>query len=851
MIGQRVGRFRVVTKLGEGGMGSVWKAEDPLLNRLVALKFLPRDLADSPAASKRFLREARATSALQHSGIATLYEAGEHDGRLFLAVSFVDGETIADRVARGPLPLTEAVRIAADAADALEHAHIRCIVHRDVTSRNIMIARDGRVVVIDFGLALPANTSRITTSDHAVGTVAYLAPETLTGVTADARSDVYSLGIVLYEMVSGALPWPSDRPAAVIYSAMNERPEPPRARRPGTPVALERVILRAMSKDPERRYQSAAHFAQELRAVSLPAAGTEIVAPTSGARPPRHPRGRRRATTSPQTTVPRHQCLVVAPFEHLTSADADAERSEAFARGVAEVLASSLARAPGLQVIPPSAATPIGTGDDHQTLKRKLGATHVLRGSIRRMGDQVRIGFSLIDCKAGTQLAGDQLAGSMSDWFAVEDALLTSVLRAIRVGTSLEAPMRALSDVAAHEQYLRALGHLQRTDDPAEVNRAIRLLDELLVAEGDTALVHAALGQACLRNYRVTRAPEWRRRAEASCRTALRLDPHGADVQVTLGRLHVETGQYEEAVTVLKPSLESRPGNADAHLLLSRAYQGLGHYADAIGSAEQCVALRPDFWKGHDQLGLVYFRRGDYRRSIEEWRHAIELNPEYAMAHANLGAAYYHLGRLEQAIEAFSSSIAIRPHATAYFSLGTVQFFLGRMQEAVSSLEKATELQPLDPRTWGNLGDALRWIPGESDRSTAALDRAIVLMEGELGTDPRDAKRWSQFAKWLAKRDRVAEALRAIERGLELAPGSGEVHARGVTVFHRAGDRPRALEHLQAAARAGYSLIELERDPELEGLRQDAEAQRILADARDTRARKQRETQKEAEHVDH
>jgi eukaryotic-like serine/threonine-protein kinase len=850
VIGQRVGRFRVVAKLGEGGMGSVWKADDPLLNRVVALKFLPRDLADSPVAYRRFLREARATSALQHSGIATLFEAGVHDGRLFLAVSFVDGETIADRVARGPLPLTEAVRIAADAADALEHAHIRCIVHRDVTSRNIMIARDGRVVVIDFGLALPANTSRITSSDHAVGTVAYLAPETLTGVTADARSDVYSLGIVLYEMVSGALPWPSDRAAAVIYSAMNERPEPPRARRPGTPVALERVILRAMSKDPERRYQSAAHFAQELRAVSLPAAADGAAAPVPA--PNHHRRGRRFLASKAKASRPRLPCLVVTPFEHLSSEGDDTERGEAFARGLAEVLAASLARAPGLQVVPPSAVTPIGSGDDPQTLKRKLGATHVLRGSIRRMGDQVRVAFSLIDCKAATQLAGDQVAGSMSDWFAVEDSLLTGVLRAIRVGTSVDlAAMRTLSGVAAHEQYLRALGHLQRTDDPAEVDRAIRLLDELLVAEGDTALVHAALGQACLRNYRVTRAPDWRRRAEASCRTALRLDPHGAEVQITLGRLYVETGQYEEAVTALNASLETRPGNPDAYWLLSRAQQGIGRYRDAIDSAERCVALRPNYWKAHDELGLVYFRRGDYSRSIDQWRRAIELNPEYAMAHSNLGAAHYHLGRLEQAMEAFSSSIAIRPHATAYFGLGTVQFFLGRTPEAVISLEKATELQPLDPRTWGNLGDVLRWVPGENDRSVAALERAISLMEEELRTDPRDARRWSQLAKWLAKRNRVAEALQAIERALELDPQSVEVHARGVTVFHRAGDRSRALEHLGTAARAGYSLVELERDPELEDLRQDAEAQRILADARDTRARKQRETQKEAEHVDH
>jgi len=225
MLGRTFGRFRVLGKLGEGGMGSVWKAEDTLLGRTVALKFLPESLAGSDSARQRFLREARSTSALAHPSIATLYEAGEDEGRLFLAVEFVDGETVSDRVARGPFEIAEAIRIATEAAEALSHAHERGVIHRDVTSRNIMIARDGHAVVIDFGLALHDHTARITTTGAAFGTVPYMAPEVLRGASASPRSDLYGLGVVLYEMLTGRRPFNGKNIRALALQHVSEPPD--------------------------------------------------------------------------------------------------------------------------------------------------------------------------------------------------------------------------------------------------------------------------------------------------------------------------------------------------------------------------------------------------------------------------------------------------------------------------------------------------------------------------------------------------------------------------------------------------------------------------------------------------
>jgi len=266
MVGATVGRYRILAKLGEGGMGSVWKAEDPLLGRSVALKFLADALTSDRDARARFLREARAASTLEHPGIATVFDTGEADGKTFIAFQLVDGETVAAKVQRGALALSEAVRMAVSAADALHYAHEHGVLHRDVTSRNIMVARDGRVIVVDFGLALPEGHTRVTQSGAAMGTAPYMAPEIALGENADRRSDVYGLGVVLYEMVAGRLPFKGERLQAVLYAAVHTPAQPPSKHREQIPMVLDAITLKALSKSPGERHQSAKELASELSA---------------------------------------------------------------------------------------------------------------------------------------------------------------------------------------------------------------------------------------------------------------------------------------------------------------------------------------------------------------------------------------------------------------------------------------------------------------------------------------------------------------------------------------------------------------------------------------------------------
>lgn len=268
MIGRRLGRFTITGPLGQGGMATVWRATDELLRRPVALKVLREALAGSPAARRRFLHEARSASLLDHPGVATVYDFGAAEGLVYIAFALIEGETLSARAGREPIPVREAARIVSEAAGAIAHAHARGVIHRDVTGRNVMIARDGRVFVLDFGLALAAGQSRLTTAETALGTVTYMAPEVIAGRPADARSDLYGLGVVLYEALTGAFPYTSGRPESLFFMVQSREPRPPRELRPDIPAALERAVLTALARDPDARYPNAEAMAAELRVLA-------------------------------------------------------------------------------------------------------------------------------------------------------------------------------------------------------------------------------------------------------------------------------------------------------------------------------------------------------------------------------------------------------------------------------------------------------------------------------------------------------------------------------------------------------------------------------------------------------
>lgn len=811
-------------------MATVWRARDELLKRPVALKVLREHLASLPEARRRFLHEARSGSLLDHPGIVDVYDFGEQDGTAYIAFALVEGETLSVRASRSLLPIPEAVRIVSQTAAALAHAHARGVVHRDVTGRNVLLANDGRVFLVDFGLALAAGQTRLTTTDTALGTVTYMAPEILSSGPADTRSDVYSIGVVLYEALTGAFPFVADRPEVLFYRVVNGRPRSPSDLRPDIPPDLERFVIRALDPDPRERPEDASRFLADLREVDLAVTDSRpqerAPRPASGSQPAGR---RRRASDHGPGDAPTY--LAVLPFEDPPESNGGDGGLGLLGRGLAETLSSVLAATPGVRVIPPARTVSRGEAvEDPEGTARRLGANLLLTGSLRRSGTRLRVTYSLIDPTQGIPVAGDTVEGATGQIFDLEDALACSVRRALGCDDGLVvAPARARPrDPAAREHYLQALGYLQRHDDEASLDGAIRLLEHLVESEGETAQALAALGRAYLGRFRLTSARVWESRAAATCQRALTLDAGSPEVLITLGDVHTAAGRPDDAVDEYRRALAHRPEAIDAWIGLARAQSAADRMADAEAAALRVIELNPADWRGHNLLGLIHFAQGHYTRAVGPWTKVVELTPDNALGHSNLGSALHCLDRVDEAVAEFRRGIGIRPHPWAYTNLGCVLYFSGRFEEAADAFRLATALAPSDPLVWGNLGNASRWIAGHETEAAEAVDRAIVLMQEHLERNPMDAGGWSRLAGWLAARRREAEARRAVERALSLVPDDVNLVALAGSTYFLLGDRTQSFACFEKAVRNGYGATLLLRDPELAPLREDPEFRRIL-----------------------
>jgi tetratricopeptide (TPR) repeat protein len=830
MIGRSVGRFRIRAELGGGGMAKVWEAEDTLLGRRVALKLLSDELSRSDEARRRFLHEARSNSLLDHPGVPAVFDYGESNDTVYIAFTLIDGETLAALATRCPMPVEEAARIVRFAARTLSHAHARGVIHRDVTSRNIMIARDGRVFVVDFGLALAAGNTRLTPSSAVLGTIPYIAPEIIELHEADARSDLYSLGIVLYEALTGRVPFNGDRRESVVWAAANTEPVSPRALRPDIPEVVEAFVLKAIARRAEDRFQTADEFADALEALLPDASSTPGMPPS----PASGPHAARPALEQEPQRMPRPgqggTYLAVLPFSDASAGEGGVGNGGLVASGLAESLGAALARLPGVHVIAsPGPRDPV-EGGDLRALARRLGANAVLRGTVRRAGPRLRVSWTLHDPWRGDQVAGDTIEGIDASLFEIEDRLATSVRKALGHEDGMVPKRRppAPRDPAAHERYLQALGCLQRRDSEAALDGAIGLLERLLESEGESAQVLATLGRACLEKFRVSWNREWEARAATACQRALELDPEAPEVLVTLGEVHSSAGRYEDAIRDFRNALAQRSQMIEASLGLARALEATGSFEEAEECCRRAIAARPEDWRSYSQLGMLYFNRGRYVDALAPLRRVVDLVPDNPRAHGLLGSTLYHLDRFDDALAVYRRSIEIQPTPRALANLAAVLFVMERYEESSDVYERAAALSPSDPMLWGNLGSACRWIPARAARAAEALDRAIALMSERLERNSRDAQGWAWLSAWLANRRRDREAVAAIEKALDLAPEDVHCMATAGWVFNLLGDHGRAIEWFREAVRRGYGVEKLRRDPELAPLRQDPDFIRVL-----------------------
>jgi eukaryotic-like serine/threonine-protein kinase len=834
--GTRLGTFEVLGPLGAGGMGEVYRAADTRLKREVAVKILPEAFAADPGRLARFEREARLLASLNHPGLAAIYGL-EQDGPIrYIVMELVPGETLAEKLAQGPLPQREALLIAGQIAEALEAAHDKGVIHRDLKPSNIKVTPAGKVKVLDLGLAKamdpasdPSDESHSPTlvldqtrPGVILGTAEFMSPEQARGKALDKRTDIWSFGCILFEMLSGRRPFAGETISDVIAAILSAEPDWT-ALPPATPVRIRDLLRRCLEKDLQKRLRDAGDATIEIDqslAESSPAAkGPSSPASAAPARRFRAPLAIGAAVLVAaaaafvalrRETVPKRPpvsgALIVLPSRNLSGAPGGQLMGDA----LVETLSSGLGEFRGVQIVTPTAAVAAADAQsDPFRAARSVGARLAVRSSFMRNGDAVRIVYSVWDVESRSQLSGGKIDGTASDLFGIQDRLVDLVAADLNLERGARSRRSAaptgLETASQQERYLRAIGNLQRTDKTASVDEAIQLLDTLAEESPRSALVHAARGRAYLARFNKTKDRTWADRARAEAESARGLDPTLAEVDVTLGKTLLLTGEAERAEVAFRRALAARPGDAEALVGLGRAREASGDFAAAEQAYRRAIDAQPFLYAPYGELGALYFSRGRYAEAAETYRRLTRLTPDSYSAFTNFGGSLTMICDFDHAAEAYRRALEIRPdHANAASNLGMNQLWRGRFAEAVTSLEKAKEHAPNDFQIWANLGDAYRTAGAPLEKSNAAYARSISLATERLRLNPKDAAAHSFLATSYAKTARPREAEEHSRQALALDDKDPNILLDAGVVSALGGRTADAVVWIRKAVDAGY-----------------------------------------------
>ena len=850
MIGETVSHYRILEKLGGGGMGVVYRAEDTRLGRIVALKFLAPELTRDPRAKQRFINEARAASQLDHPNICTIHEIDEtEDGRLFLSLACYEGETARERLEKGPMPLDEAVAMGVHVAKGLAEAHSRGIVHRDIKPANIFLSNDGRARILDFGLAKLAGQTRLTRVGGTVGTVAYMSPEQARGTgDVSAGTDIWSLGVVLYEALTGELPFPGERPESILYSLVHESPRPPSELRADVPAKLEAIVMKCLEKDPDDRFRTASELVEELNrfrghASSLIRAGTT-------ARIPLRAFGRRRALVAAGAALVVCAGLLIVPqgrdavrgllagralpdLRQVAVLPLDAPENstdEELAGGLRDYLTFRLSQIeqfdPALRVVPLKELQEHGVESPAEAAAVS-GATLAIGGALRKEGDGLRLTLELLDAASGRRLRAWSCSDDPANVAAFQD---DPVLAAAEMLGSDVGPQgrRILASggttvPAAFDAYLRGLGRLASSEarSPDGASEAVALLEKATEFDPSYALAFADLGRACWARFSATKDTADARRAAESAQRAAELDASIAKAYVTLGRSRRQLGDRRGAVLAFRQAIDADPVSLEARRQLAATAAAAGDTTLAETTYEEAIELRNRHWAPYYDMGLYYYRRGSNDEALKVLNEAAALAPGNAWPYILIGAIYFDTDRIEEAWTMMERSVEAEPSPEAYSNLGTLYFVGSRYADAARMYERAIELNETHYVTWGNLAAACDVVPGEQDDARECYRRALELAEGQLVLTPEDESLLASIASYCAELGRTEKAWEYLRRVIEMSPEDDLVMFQIGLTCEVLGDREAALRWIDRALEHGFSRLQVESTPSLRDLCSD------------------------------
>jgi len=858
-------RYQVESLLGSGGMGKVYKARDRELERTVAIKVLRPDLMTDPMALQRFKHELLLASSISHPNILRIHDLGEYQGVKFISMAYVDGGDLTQALRKeGRLPLERVLKIMRQLAAALSAAHGVNVVHRDLKPQNILMGSEDHVYVTDFGIAktLESDRTSVTRTGAVLGTPLYMSPEQVEGKPVDHRSDIYTYGLIFYEMLTGILPFTGDTTFQLMYQRVHQLPKRPELVIPELPPYLSRICLKCLEKEPAKRYQSASEILVDLEfkhaptstrtvQITLPVISKKVSAVSAAAVVlllaglSAIPQVRdflfRHKSAESISGIPslnRGKFVAVLPMRIL----GDQSALGYVADGLVEELSAKLfqlhdmhtASAAEVQKALPGNTSPVPPAPPSlNDVARHLGVNLVVSGTIQGSGDKLRIVANLDDVSGGRRVWTQEFSGVQGDLLTLEDQIYAGVVEALALKPTSEESARATphptENIEAYDLYLKGRSAIRGQQDVKNIQSAVGLYEQALKKDPTFALAYAGVAEASLIMYHEKKDSFWSQKALAAAQQAERLNDNLPEVHFSLGNVYTASGKGAEAVSELKRALQLAPNSDDGYRGLGKAYLALGQKDLALQAYQKAVEINPYYWVNYNSIGTAYSQLGQYEEALGAFRKMIELEPDNAFGYLNVGAVYFQQGKYDQCIPFFQKALQIQPHFMAYSNLGTAFFFLKRYAESVPMFEKAVEINQNDSMMMGNLADAYRWS-NQLDKANATYDRAIALAFKQLQVNPRDANVMDQLSLYYAKKGDPVQAVDFIRRARAINPADVSMIYDEAVVDTLTGRPAEALKSLREALQKGYSLQEAKNDPELANLQSRPEFAKLVAD---------------------